>query len=83
MQLNSNEIKKFNRQYMSDYLFIEDAEEFAHSFDDCNALYQWLYDLHQEISIEDLTEVLQLFIDHEKHEQYLTVKKFIALEIDI
>lgn len=83
MQLNINEIKQFNRQHMSDYLLIEDAEEFAHAFDDCNELYKWLYDLHQEIDIEDLSEVLRLFIDYEKHEQYLTVKKFIALEIDL
>lgn len=40
MQLNSEEIKKFNKQYMSDYFNTEDANEFARSFEDSDAVYQ-------------------------------------------
>ena len=67
---------------MADYFFIEDANDFVNYFDDSEALYQWLLDLHKEIEIEDLTEVLRLFVDHEKYEFYLTIKRFIANEID-
>ena len=83
MQFNSKQIKQFNRQQMSDYFFIEDAGDFVDSFDDSDEVYRWLYELHQEIDIEDLTEVLRLFIDYEKHEHYLAVKRFIANEIDL
>ena len=83
MQLNSDQIKQFNKQQMSDYFYIEDANEFARSFNDSDEVYKWLYELHKEIDIEDLTEVLRLFIDNEMHEHYLAVKRFIANEIDL
>ena len=73
MQLNSKQIKRLNKQYMSDYFLVEDANEFARSFEDSEAVYQWLLDLHKEIVIEDLSEVLQLFINNELHEHYLAV----------
>ena len=82
MQINSEQIKLFNKQEMSDYFYIEDANDFARSFNDSEEVYEWLYELHQEITLEDLTEVLRLFIDNEMHEHYLAVKRFIANEIN-
>jgi hypothetical protein len=63
---------------MSDYFIIEDAEDFANAFEDSEQVYNWLIELHKEIEIEDLTEVLQLFLDMEQHENYLAVKRFIS-----
>ena len=81
MQLNINQIKQFNRQDMADYFLIEDADEFVNYFDNCDDLYNWFLELHKEIEIEDLTEVLQLFVEYEKYEFYLTIKRFIANEL--
>lgn len=83
MQINSEQIKQFNKQQMSDYFYIEDADDFVNAFNDSDEVYRWLYDLHQEIDIQDLTEVLRLFVDKEMHEHYLAVKRFIANEIDL
>jgi hypothetical protein len=62
---------------------IENADEWANAFESQDQLYQWLYDLHQDIEIDDLSEVLKLFVNMEMHEHYLTVKRFIANEIDL
>ena len=67
---------------MEGYWELSDADNFAFQFESEEALYQWLLDLHEEIEIEDLSEMLQLFVDNELHEHYLTVKRFIANEID-
>ena len=68
---------------MAEYVLEENPEDFANSFESQEQLYQYLLDLHKEIDIEDLSDVLNLFIRLEMHEHYLTVKRFIINEIDL
>lgn len=61
---------------MSEWFEITNAEEFADY--DSEQVYQWLVDLHKEYTLEDITEILELFVDMELSEHYLAVKRFQA-----
>ncbi len=62
---------------MDDEIYIDDLSIFNEA-----GLYQFLVDLQKDHYIEDLTELLQFCLNNERHDLYLTVKTFIANDLE-
>ena len=63
---------------MDDEIYIDDPNVFEND----DVLYEFLLALQEENVIGDLTELLQFFLNHERLDFYLTVKRFIANDLE-
>ncbi len=63
---------------MGEIIFIDDPNIFENE----DALYQFLLDLQEDYEIGDLTDLMQFFVNHERPELYLTVKRFVANDLE-
>ena len=61
---------------MSDYIDIDNADEFALSFESPLHLKEWILELHIEYDLEDVTELKQLFLDNEQYDLYMVIRNF-------
>ena len=58
------------------YFIIEDADDFAFSFESPEHFEQWLLEAHELYIFEEIEQVKELFIYHELFDYYMICKKF-------